>query len=92
MDDCKECNSKFAHCFHGKCVCKPGYVGDGKICVPKLPGKYFVHIRAELTFLDERYTGFSMGWETLTWEGAAVATRGGGGSYLSKALYNSEPC
>ena len=36
MDDCKDCNSKFAHCFRGKCVCKPGYVGDGKTCVPAL--------------------------------------------------------
>ena len=39
MDDCKDCNSKFAHCFRGKCVCKPGYVGDGKTCVPALSGK-----------------------------------------------------
>ncbi|XP_028404886.1 neurogenic locus notch homolog protein 1-like isoform X1 [Dendronephthya gigantea] len=36
MDDCKDCNSKFAHCFRGKCVCKPGYVGNGKVCAPSL--------------------------------------------------------
>lgn len=40
MDDCKDCNWNVAHCFHGKCACKPGYVGDGQVCVPKSPGKY----------------------------------------------------
>ncbi len=68
MDDCKECNSKFAHCFHGKCVCKPGYVGDGKICVPKLPGKYIVCIPDVLT----------EGIPDLSWVGETLKVRSHG--------------
>ena len=43
MDDCKKCNSKYTVCFRGKCVCKPGFVGDGKYCIPILKGNFELH-------------------------------------------------
>ena len=44
VDDCKKCNSKYTVCFRGKCVCKPGFVGDGKYCIPILKGNFELHI------------------------------------------------
>lgn len=32
VDMCAECDVH-ARCIHGKCVCKPGYEGDGYSCV-----------------------------------------------------------
>ena len=55
-DSCNNSCNENATCVDGECQCKPGYVGNGKVC---LPGGLFTEIKPTVVLTTNEGTYFN---------------------------------